>query len=306
MASELALVCRAHAAHAFARPAVAAVARLEWVSVPATGREEYVEPEAEELEFARPVTAVYFLASTAELPFLPELVLDFPQAHDGASILQLALVRKFLGALLLPWAWVLVLPHSSADAALQLALARKFQAVLLLLWAWVLVLPGLAADGELRLALARKFLAALLLLRVWFLVFPGSAADAALSSALALLGLLGHYAKLELPSSPASPLVPELWWCWESLNEALPRASLRADLVDRACSLEALPLVKHQEECLRWESPDQVSLSYLVFSVQQRASAHRQPLPGCQSADSKKELASADLSEVDFVQQRSF
>jgi hypothetical protein len=68
--------------------------------VPATGREQYVEPEAEELEFVRPVTAVYFLASAAESPLLPELVLDFPQAHDGASIPQLALARKFLGALL--------------------------------------------------------------------------------------------------------------------------------------------------------------------------------------------------------------
>ncbi len=97
--------------------------------MPATGREEYVEPEAEELEFARPVPAVYFLASPAESPFLPELVLDFPQAHDGASILQLALARKFLGALLSAGVWVLVLPGLAADGALRLALARKFLAV---------------------------------------------------------------------------------------------------------------------------------------------------------------------------------
>jgi hypothetical protein len=218
--------------------------------VPATGREQYVEPEAEELEFARPVTAVYFLVSAAESPFLPQLVLDFPQAHDGASILQLALVRKFLGALLLPCAWVLVLPHSSADAALQLALAREFLAALLSPEVWVLVLPGLAADAVLQLALARKFVGALLLLWVWFLVFPGSAADAALKLALALLGLLGRYAKLGLPSSPASP-EPPLWRCWELLKEALRKASFRADLVDRASSLESLPLVKHPGECLR-------------------------------------------------------
>ncbi len=66
--------------------------------MPASGREEYVEPEAEEPESARPVTAVYFLASAAESPFLPELVLDFPQARDGASILQLASAREFLAA----------------------------------------------------------------------------------------------------------------------------------------------------------------------------------------------------------------
>jgi hypothetical protein len=242
--------------------------------VPASGREEYVEPEAEVPESVPPVTVVYFLASAAGSPFLRELVLEFPQAHDGASLLELALARKFLAALLSPEVRVLVLPR-------------------------------LAAAGALRLALARKFLAALLLPGVWFLVLPGSAADAALKLALALLGLLDRYAKLGLPSSPASP-EPELWRCWESLNEALPKASLRADLVERACSLESLPLVKYQEECLRWESPDQVSLSYLVFSAQQRASARRQPVPGCQSADSKKELASADLSEADFVQQRSF
>jgi hypothetical protein len=196
--------------------------------VPATGREEYVEPEAEELEFARPVPAVCFLASAAESPFLPELVLDFPQAHDGASILQMALVRKFLAALPLPWEWVLVLPHSSADAALQLAVARKFLAALLL--------PG-----------------------VWFLVLPDSAADAALRSVLASLGLLGRYAELAWPSSPTSPPEPALWRCWVSLKEALRKASFQADLVDRASSLESLPLVKDPEECLRLKSPYQVS-----------------------------------------------
>jgi hypothetical protein len=229
--------------------------------VPATGREEYVEPEAEESEFARPVTAVYFLASAAELPFLPELVLDFPQAHDGASILQLALVRKFLAARLLSWAWVLVLPHSSADAAVQLVLARKFLAALLSAEVWFLMLPGLAADGASQSALARKFLAALLSPRVWFSVLPGLAADAALRSALASLGLLGHYAELAWPSSPTSPPEPALWRCWESLKEALRKASLRVDLVDRASSLESLPLVKDPGECLRWESPYQVSLN---------------------------------------------
>ena len=157
--------------------------------MPETGREEYVEPEAEESEFARPVTAVYFLASAAESPFLPELVLDFPQAHDEASILQLALVRKFLAALLLPWAWVLVLPHSSADAALPLPLARKFLAALLSAGMWFLVLPDLAADVALRLALASS-------------------------------NLLGHFAELAWPSSPASP-EPALWRVWESLKEAL-------------------------------------------------------------------------------------
>ena len=89
-------------------------------------------PEAEELEFARLVTAVYFLASAAEPPFLRELVLDFPQAHDGASTLELALARKFLGALLSAEVWVFVLPGLAADGALRLALSRKFLAALLL------------------------------------------------------------------------------------------------------------------------------------------------------------------------------
>ena len=114
--------------------------------MPATGREEYVEPEAVP-KSAPPVTVVYFLASAAGSPFLRELLLEFPQAHDGASLLELALARKFLAVLLLPWVWVLVLPGSTADGALQLALARKFLAALLLPWAWVLVLPGSAADG---------------------------------------------------------------------------------------------------------------------------------------------------------------
>ena len=68
--------------------------------MPATAREKYVEPEAEEPEYARPVAAIYFLASAAGLPFLRELALEFPQAHDGKSILELALARKFLAALL--------------------------------------------------------------------------------------------------------------------------------------------------------------------------------------------------------------
>ncbi len=125
------------------------------------------------------------------------------------------------------------------------------------------MLPGLAADGALRLALARKFLAALLSAGVWFLVLPDSAADGALRSALASLDLLGHYAELALalPSSPACPPEPALWRCWESLKEALRKTSLRADLVDRASSLESLPLAKHPEEYLRWESPYQVSLN---------------------------------------------
>jgi hypothetical protein len=49
--------------------------------------------------------------------------LEFPQAHDGASLLELALARKFLAALLLPGVRVLALPGSAADAALGSALA---------------------------------------------------------------------------------------------------------------------------------------------------------------------------------------
>ena len=80
---------------------------------------------------------------------------------------------------------------------------------------------------------------------------------------MASLNLLGHYAALALalPPSPAYPPEAVLWRYWESLKEALRKASLRADLVDRPSSLASLPLAKHLEECLRWESPDQVSLN---------------------------------------------
>jgi hypothetical protein len=203
---------------------VAAVVRLEWVSVPAIGREEYVEPEAEEPESARLLKAVYFLATAAESPFLRELVFEFPQAHDGASILELVSARKFRAPLLSPEVWISVLPGWTADAALRLVLARKFRA-------------------------------ALLLPTVWFLVLPDSAADAALRSALATLGLLGCYAGLAWPSSPASPPEPALWRCGESQKEELRKAAFRAGSVERASFLESLPLVKHPEEYLDWESP---------------------------------------------------
>ena len=49
--------------------------------------------------------------------------MEFPQAHDGASILGLAFARKFLAALRLQEVRVLVLPGSAADAALRSALA---------------------------------------------------------------------------------------------------------------------------------------------------------------------------------------
>jgi hypothetical protein len=229
--------------------------------VPATWREVCVEPEAEVSKSAPLVTVVYFLASAAGSPLLREPVLEFPQTHDGASILELALAQKFLAVLLLPWAWVLVLPHSAADAALELALARKFLATLLSPEARVLVLPGLAADAALELALARKFLATLLSPWVWVLVLPGLAADAALRSALASLGLLGHYAELAWPWSPASPPEPALWRCRGSQKEALRKASFRAGSVERASFLESLPWVQRQEEYLRWESSYQVSLN---------------------------------------------
>jgi len=213
------------------------------------------------------------------------------------------LAWKFLAALLLQ-AWVLVPPGWAADAALRLALAWKSLAALLL-QAWVLVPPGWAADAAWRSALTRKFLAVPLLPRVWVLALPDWAADAEWKPVLASLGSLGRYAALVWPPSPAFPPEPALRRCAESQKEARRKTSFRAGSAEPAF-LESLPLVKHPEVYLDLEIPLQVSLNWVVFSARYPKLVARQPVPGCRSVASKKELASVDLAEVDFVRQRSF
>ena len=205
-------------------------------------------------------------------PSLRALVLELPPAHDGASILKLAWVRKFLAALLLQ--------------------------------VRVLVPPGWAADAALRLALARKFLAVPLLPRAWVLALPDWAADAEWKPVLASLGSLGRYAALVWPPSPAFPPEPASR-CAESQKEARRKTSFRAGSAEPAF-LESLPLVKHPEVYLDLEIPLQILLNWVVFSARYPKLVARQPVPGCRSVASKKESASVDLAEVDFVRQRSF